>query len=87
MVDTHALNLPCGSNEPGIVKAGDGGSTKMVRIINADEKVGHGHVVAVMDQVRQVKGAFFGYCLQAAKILLGMLVVSHLAPVATTLFL
>jgi biopolymer transport protein ExbD len=26
-------------------------------IINADEKVGHGKVVAVMDQVRQVKGA------------------------------
>ncbi|MBW4643437.1 MAG: biopolymer transporter ExbD [Goleter apudmare HA4340-LM2] len=26
-------------------------------IINADEKVGHGQVVAVMDQVRQVEGA------------------------------
>ena len=26
-------------------------------IINADEKVGHGQVVAVMDRVRQVKGA------------------------------
>lgn len=34
-----------------------GGNSEALVIINADEKVGHGQVVAVMDQVRQVKGA------------------------------
>ncbi|MGH1394535.1 MAG: ExbD/TolR family protein [Trichormus sp.] len=34
-----------------------GSNSEPLVIINADEKVGHGKVVAVMDQVRQVKGA------------------------------
>ncbi|MBE9050355.1 biopolymer transporter ExbD [Nostocales cyanobacterium LEGE 11386] len=34
-----------------------GSNTEALVIINADEKVGHGQVVEVMDQVRQVKGA------------------------------
>jgi biopolymer transport protein ExbD len=34
-----------------------GTNPEAVVIINADEAVGHGKVVAVMDQVRQVKGA------------------------------
>lgn len=34
-----------------------GTNPEVVVIINADEAVGHGKVVAVMDQVRQVKGA------------------------------
>ncbi|WP_066379072.1 MULTISPECIES: biopolymer transporter ExbD [unclassified Anabaena] len=34
-----------------------GSNSEVVVIINADERVGHGKVVAVMDQVRQVKGA------------------------------
>jgi biopolymer transport protein ExbD len=34
-----------------------GKNSEAVVIINADEAVGHGKVVAVMDQVRQVKGA------------------------------
>jgi biopolymer transport protein ExbD len=34
-----------------------GSNSEALVIINADEKVGHGQVVAVMDQVRQVKGA------------------------------
>ncbi len=33
-----------------------GSNSEALVIINADEKVGHGHVVAVMDRVRQVKG-------------------------------
>ena len=32
------------------------GKSEIMVIINADEMVGHGKVVAVMDQVRQVKG-------------------------------
>ncbi len=34
-----------------------GSNSEAVVIINADEQVGHGKVVAIMDQVRQVKGA------------------------------
>lgn len=34
-----------------------GANQEALVIINADEKVGHGRVVAVMDQVRQVEGA------------------------------
>lgn len=34
-----------------------GSNSEPLVIINADEKVGHGKVVAVMDQVRQVEGA------------------------------
>ncbi|AFZ04153.1 ExbD/TolR family protein [Calothrix sp. PCC 6303] len=34
-----------------------GTNSEAVVIINADEAVGHGKVVAVMDQVRQVEGA------------------------------
>ncbi|MDZ7954615.1 biopolymer transporter ExbD [Nostoc sp. DedQUE09] len=34
-----------------------GSNSEMLVIINADEKVGHGQVVAVMDRVRQVEGA------------------------------
>ncbi|WP_414527524.1 ExbD/TolR family protein [Nodularia chucula] len=34
-----------------------GSESEALVIINADEKVGHGQVVAIMDQVRQVKGA------------------------------
>ncbi|HYW21972.1 MAG TPA: biopolymer transporter ExbD [Nodularia sp. (in: cyanobacteria)] len=34
-----------------------GSNSEALVIINADEKVGHGQVVAIMDQVRQVKGA------------------------------
>ncbi|MEA5579768.1 biopolymer transporter ExbD [Nodularia harveyana UHCC-0300] len=34
-----------------------GSNSESLVIINADEKVGHGQVVAIMDQVRQVKGA------------------------------
>ncbi|CEJ44924.1 ExbD/TolR family protein [Umezakia ovalisporum] len=34
-----------------------GSNSEALVIINADEQVGHGQVVAVMDQVRQVKGA------------------------------
>jgi biopolymer transport protein ExbD len=34
-----------------------GANGEALVIINADEKVGHGRVVAVMDQVRQVEGA------------------------------
>ncbi|MBW4554774.1 MAG: biopolymer transporter ExbD [Trichormus sp. ATA11-4-KO1] len=34
-----------------------GSNTEALVIINADEKVGHGQVVEVMDKVRQVKGA------------------------------
>lgn len=33
-----------------------GNNPEAVVVINADEKVGHGQVVAVMDKVRQVKG-------------------------------
>ncbi|MDZ8184211.1 MAG: biopolymer transporter ExbD [Nostoc sp. ChiSLP02] len=34
-----------------------GSNSEMLVIINADEKVGHGKVVAVMDRVREVPGA------------------------------
>ncbi|MCC5643699.1 biopolymer transporter ExbD [Nostoc sp. CHAB 5824] len=34
-----------------------GSNPEVLVIINADEKVGHGKVVAVMDRVRQVEGA------------------------------
>ncbi|AUT00113.1 biopolymer transporter ExbD [Nostoc sp. CENA543] len=34
-----------------------GSSSDVLVVINADERVGHGKVVAVMDQVRLVKGA------------------------------
>lgn len=34
-----------------------GSNPEVLVIINADEKVGHGQVVAVMDRVRQVEGA------------------------------
>jgi biopolymer transport protein ExbD len=34
-----------------------GSNSEVLVIINADEKVGHGRVVAVMDRVRQVEGA------------------------------
>jgi biopolymer transport protein ExbD len=34
-----------------------GDNSEALVVINADERVGHGKVVAVMDQVRQVKGA------------------------------
>ncbi|RAM50184.1 MAG: biopolymer transporter ExbD [Hapalosiphonaceae cyanobacterium JJU2] len=34
-----------------------GSNPEALVIINADEKVGHGQVVTVMDKVRQVKGA------------------------------
>ncbi|MFN6518485.1 MAG: ExbD/TolR family protein [Nostoc sp. CreGUA01] len=34
-----------------------GSNSEMLVIINADEKVGHGQVVAVMDRVREVPGA------------------------------
>jgi biopolymer transport protein ExbD len=34
-----------------------GANSEALVVINADERVGHGKVVAVMDQVRQVKGA------------------------------
>ncbi|WP_414541628.1 ExbD/TolR family protein [Nostoc sp. CCY0012] len=34
-----------------------GSNSEALVIINADEKVGHGQVVTIMDQVRQVKGA------------------------------
>lgn len=34
-----------------------GTNSEALVVINADETVGHGKVVAVMDQVRQVKGA------------------------------
>ncbi len=34
-----------------------GSNSEVLVIINADEKVGHGQVVAVMDRVRQVEGA------------------------------
>jgi len=34
-----------------------GTNQEVLVIINADERVGHGKVVAVMDQVRQVQGA------------------------------
>ncbi|HIK04010.1 MAG TPA: biopolymer transporter ExbD [Trichormus sp. M33_DOE_039] len=34
-----------------------GSNSETLVVINADERVGHGKVVAVMDQVRQVKGA------------------------------
>lgn len=34
-----------------------GANQEALVIINADEKVGHGKVVAIMDQVRQVEGA------------------------------
>ncbi|MEH2051246.1 ExbD/TolR family protein [Nostoc sp.] len=34
-----------------------GSNSEMLVIINADEKVDHGEVVAVMDQVREVPGA------------------------------
>jgi biopolymer transport protein ExbD len=34
-----------------------GANQEALVIINADEKVGHGRVVAVMDRVRQVEGA------------------------------
>ena len=34
-----------------------GANSEALVIINADEKVGHGQVVAIMDRVRQVKGA------------------------------
>jgi biopolymer transport protein ExbD len=39
------------------VQALVGSDSEALVIINADAKVGHGDVVAVMDQVRQVKGA------------------------------
>jgi len=42
---TEQVRALMGSNAEGLV------------IINADEKVAHGQVVAVMDRVRQVKGA------------------------------
>ncbi|MDH6060495.1 biopolymer transporter ExbD [Chrysosporum bergii ANA360D] len=34
-----------------------GSNSEALVIINADEQVGHGQVVAIMDRVRQVKGA------------------------------
>ncbi|MBD2245878.1 biopolymer transporter ExbD [Nostoc sp. FACHB-888] len=39
------------------VRALIGSNSEVLVIINADEKVGHGRVVAVMDRVRQVEGA------------------------------
>lgn len=39
------------------VRALVGSNQQAVVIINADEKVGHGQVVAVMDRVRRVEGA------------------------------
>ncbi len=39
------------------VRALVGSNPEVLVIINADEKVGHGKVVAVMDRVRQVEGA------------------------------
>ncbi|WP_026732883.1 ExbD/TolR family protein [Fischerella sp. PCC 9605] len=39
------------------VRALVGSKQQAVVIINADEKVGHGQVVAVMDRVRRVEGA------------------------------
>jgi biopolymer transport protein ExbD len=39
------------------VRALVGSNSEVLVIINADEKVGHGRVVAVMDRVRQVEGA------------------------------
>lgn len=39
------------------VRALVGSNSEVLVIINADEKVGHGKVVAVMDRVRQVEGA------------------------------
>lgn len=42
---TQQVRTLIGSNQEGLV------------IVNADEKVAHGQVVAVMDRVRQVKGA------------------------------
>ncbi len=39
------------------VQALVGSDLEALVIINADAKVGHGEVIAVMDQVRQVKGA------------------------------
>ncbi|MBD6618341.1 biopolymer transporter ExbD [Komarekiella sp. 'clone 1'] len=39
------------------VKALVGSNSEVLVIINADEKVGYGNVVTVMDRVRQVEGA------------------------------
>jgi biopolymer transport protein ExbD len=39
------------------IRSNMGSDSEALVIINADEQVGHGQVVAIMDQVRQVKGA------------------------------
>ncbi|WP_373525761.1 ExbD/TolR family protein [Nostoc sp.] len=44
-----------------------GSNSEMLVIINADEKVGHGRVVAVMDRVRQVEGAKLAIATQKSK--------------------
>lgn len=44
-----------------------GSNSEMLVIINADEKVGHGQVVAVMDRVRQVEGAKLAIATQRSK--------------------
>ncbi|MBG1270237.1 ExbD/TolR family protein [Nostoc sp. WHI] len=44
-----------------------GSNSEMLVIINADEKVGHGQVVAVMDRVRQVEGAKLAIATQKSK--------------------
>lgn len=39
------------------IRSNMGSDSEALVIINADEQVGHGQVVAIMDQVRQVQGA------------------------------
>jgi biopolymer transport protein ExbD len=39
------------------IRSNMGSDSEALVIIHADEQVGHGQVVAIMDQVRQVKGA------------------------------
>jgi len=46
------------------VKAQMGEEAKALVIINADEKVEHGRVIAVMDQLRTVEGATLGIATQ-----------------------
>ncbi len=44
-----------------------GSNSEMLVIVNADEKVSHGQVVAVMDRVRQVQGAKLAIATQKSK--------------------